>query len=74
MVWSVAVVRVGNGAGRVGHSQIGQLVGNGKGTMTKPNPPSGFAPRARILVRFGRGFHMQEHMVFGLVWGVGNDW
>ena len=74
MVWSVQVVRVGNGAGRVGHSQEGQLVGNGKGTMTKPNAPSGFAPRARILVRVGRGFHMQDHMVFGLVWGVGNDW
>ena len=74
LVWSVAVVRVGNGAGRVGHSQEGQLVGNGKGTGTKPKPPMGFAPRALILVRVGRGFHMQEHLDFGLVWGVGNDW
>ena len=29
---------------------------------------------SRLLVRFGRGFHMQDHMVFGLVWGVGRDW
>ena len=56
------------------HSQIGQLVGNGKGTGTKPNAPMGFAPRAQDPVRFGRGFHMQDHMVFGLVSTVGNDW
>ena len=68
------MVRVGNGAGRVGHSQKGLMVGNGKATASKPNPPSGFAPRARILVRFGRGFHMQEHLDFGLVSRVGNDW
>ena len=74
MVWSVQVVRVGNGAGRVGHSQKGLMVGNGKGIMTKPNAPMGFAPRAQDPVRFGRGFHMQDHMVFGLVWGVGKHW
>ena len=74
MVWSVAVVRVGNGAGRVGHSQKGLMVTPGKGTRTKPNAPSGFAPRARILVRVGRGFHMQDHMVFGLVSTVGKHW
>ena len=27
-----------------------------------------------LSVRIGRGFHMQDHMVFGLVWGVGRDW
>ena len=52
------------------HSQKGRLVGNGKGSMTKPNTPMGFAPRAQDPVRFGRGFHMQDHMVFGLVTAV----
>ena len=74
MVWSVAVVRVGNGAGRVGHSQKGLMVTPGKGTVTKPNAPMGFAPRAQDPVRIGRGFHMQDHMVFGLVSRVGRDW
>ena len=54
LVWSVAVVRVGNGAGRVGHSQKGRLVGNGKGTMTKPNAPMGFAPRAQDIDALGK--------------------
>ena len=56
------------------HSQIGDLVGNGKATASKPNAPMGFAPRAQDPVRFGRGFHMQDHMVFGLVSPVGRDW
>jgi hypothetical protein len=62
----------GTGAGR--SSQIGHMVRNGKGTATKPNTPISFAPRAQILVRFGRALHMQDHLVFGLVWGVGRDW
>ena len=56
------------------YSQEGRLVGPGKGTVTKPNAPMVFAPRAQDPVRFGRGRHMQDHLVFGLVSGVGNDW
>ena len=47
------------------------MVTPGKGSTTKPNTPMAHAQRARILVRFGRALHMQDHMVFGLVWGVG---
>jgi len=34
----------------------------------------GFAPRAQDPVRFGRVKHMQDHLVFGLVSGVGKHW
>ena len=56
------------------YSQNGHVVTPGKGTVTKPNTPMGFAPRAQDPVRFGRGFHMQDHMVFGLVSPVGKHW
>ena len=50
------------------------VVGAGKGSRTKPNPPMAHAQRARILVRFGRVKHMQAHLVFGLVSPVGKHW
>jgi len=55
-------------------SQIDQVVSNGKGTCTKPKPPKGFASRAQDPVRIGRGFHMQDHLDFGLVSRVGKQW
>jgi hypothetical protein len=67
-------VMIGNSTRERRWSQNGQLVGNGKGTASKPNPPMAFAPRAQDPVRFGRVFHMQDHMDFGLVWGVGKHW
>jgi hypothetical protein len=67
-------VMIGKGAREWRLSQISHMVSIGKGTGTKPKAPMGFAPRAQDPVRFGRGFHMQEHLVFGLVWGVGKHW
>ena len=67
-------VMIGNSTRERRWSQNGQLVGNGKGSMTKPNPPMVFAPRAQDPVSFGRVKHMQGHLVFGLVSGVGKDW
>ena len=68
------LVMIGNSVIEWRHSQNGHVVGNGKGSMTKPNTPKGFASRALILVRFGSVFHMQEHLDFGLVSRHGNDW
>ena len=65
---------IGNTMLRRWPSQNGALVRVGKGTTTKPNPPISFARRAPILVRFGRVFHKQDHLVFGLVSRHGNDW
>ena len=65
---------IGNSVIEWRHSQNGALVSIGKGSTIKPNAPMGFAPRAQDPVRFGRVFHMQEHLVFGLVSGSGNDW
>jgi hypothetical protein len=67
-------VMIGNSTIERRWSQNDALVGNGKGSTTKPNTPMVFAPRARILVRFGRAFHMQDHLVFGLVSRVGKHW
>ena len=68
------LVMIGNSARERRWSQIDDMVSIGKGSMTKPKPPMGFASRALILVRFGRGKHMQEHLVFGLVSTVGKHW
>ena len=65
---------IGNSVIEWRHSQIDHMVSVGNGGVTKPNAPSSFAPRAQDPVRFGRGKHMQDHMVFGLVSWVGNDW
>jgi len=67
-------VMIGNSTREWRHSQNGALVSIGKGSMTKPNAPMGFAPRAQDPVRFGRVKHMQDHLVFGLVSGVGKHW
>ena len=50
------------------------LVRVGKGRTSMPNAPMVFAPRAQDPVRSGRVFHMQDHLVFGLVSGRGNIW
>ena len=68
------LVMIGNSVREWWASQKGHVVSVGKGAGTKPNAPMGFAPRARIPVSVGRGFHMQDHLVFGLVWRHGNDW
>ena len=65
---------IGNSVIEWRHSQIDAMVSIGKGATTKPNAPMVFAPRAQDPVRVGRAIHMQEHLVFGLVSGVGNDW
>ena len=65
---------IGNSVGERRHSQITGLVGPGKGSTTKPKPPMAFAQRACDTVRSGRVFHMQDHLVFGLVSPVGRDW
>ena len=69
-----AVVMIGKGSRRMVPSQIDQVVSNGKRPRTIPKPPMGFAPRAQDPVRFGRVKHMQDHLVFGLVSGVGKHW
>ena len=65
---------IGNSVIEWRHSQIDALVGNGKGTASKPNRPMVLAPRAQDPVRFGRALLMQGPLVFGLVAGVGRDW
>ena len=65
---------IGNSARERRWSQIDDMVSVGKGATTKPNAPMAFAPRAQDPVRFGRVFHMQDHLVFGLVSSSGNDW
>jgi hypothetical protein len=65
---------IGNSVIERWSGQNGNVVSVGKETVTKPNPPISFAPRAQDLVRVGRVFHMQEHLVFGLVSGLGRDW
>jgi hypothetical protein len=47
-------VMIGNSTRERRWSQNGQLVGNGKGTGTKPNPPMGFAPRAQDIDALGK--------------------
>ena len=67
-------VMIGNSTREWRHSQNDHVVSVGKATTTKPNAPMGFAPRARNPVSVGRGFHMQDHLVFGLVSRVGKHW
>ena len=74
LIFITRPVMIGNSVREWRHSQNGQLVSIGKGAMTKPNAPMAFAPRAQDPVRFGRVFHMQDHLVFGLVSSSGNDW